>query len=424
MARRQPPDACFAVASNADEMLSPDKASNRELLTNIVINPSTTGEHHRFHFLDALRGLAAVLVIMRHAPGPYAQLFNTENSFLAVDFFFCLSGFVIAFSYEKRLSSFLTFNSFLVARLIRLYPIATLGTVFGAVELVIRMHLRGILGTFILPITIETVLGLLVLPSPSFDLFPLDGVMWTLFCELIANLFYAALLRLRLASTGIIVGLAILAAISLFAERLHLGTLDLGWTADRAYVGFSRVSISFLLGVLTFRVYRRRAPARSPVWRLSLPAAITITFLFVLSLCGPPVFTRSPALLFIMLLLLFPLIIYFGARVSLSPRWTALCTFLGTISYPLYVLHPPMLLPLRLPPLIRFANEHQTFAAFIMLGYTALLVLLCWAVAQFYDTPVRKNLTRLLRGRNDSKRKEVTSSTGLGTFWEVDWISY
>ncbi|WP_353072116.1 acyltransferase family protein [Tunturiibacter gelidoferens] len=381
-------------------------------MTNIVINPGTTGEHHRFHFLDALRGLAAVLVIMRHAPRSFAQPFATENSFLAVDFFFCLSGFVIAFSYEKRLCSFLTFKSFLVARLIRLYPIATLGTFVGAIELVIKMQLRGILSKFILPITIETVLGLLVLPSLSLNLFPLDGVMWTLFCELVANLFYAALLRLRLASTGIIVGLATLAAVSLFAERLQLGTLDLGSTADRAYVGFSRVSMSFLLGVLTFRIYRHRAPARSPVWRASLLAGITLTFIFVLSLCGPPVLTRNPASEFAMLILLFPLIIYLGAHVSLSSRWTALCAFLGTISYPLYVLHPPMLLPLGLPPAIRFAHEHQAFAAFIMLGYTALLVMLCWAAAQFYDTPARKILTRLFQGvKTPQKRKELTDST-------------
>ncbi|MBB5062433.1 acyltransferase [Granulicella mallensis] len=319
-------------------------------MTNVVVNPATPPEHHRFHFLDALRGLAAILVIMRHSPPVYAQSFVTENSFLAVDFFFCLSGFVIAFSYEQRLSTFLTFKNFFVARLIRLYPIAAIGTVVGAVELALQLHLHAPVGTFIFRIALETALGLLVLPSARYVLFPLDRVMWTLFFELIANLLYAVLVRRRLATTGFLVILVTLAAIALTGERLHLGTLDRGYTFDSAYVGFSRVSLSFLLGVLTFRLYRHQARARLLVGP-SILAATAITFVFVLALCGPPSLTHNAAPELVLLLLLFPLIVYYGAHVSVSSRWTPLCAFLGTISYPLYVLHPPMLWPLTLSQL-------------------------------------------------------------------------
>src|SRR5580698_7057115 len=148
-------------------------------MTNIVANPATPPEHHRFHFLDALRGLAAILVIMRHSPRCYAHSLVTENSFVAVDFFFCLSGFVIAFSYEQRLSTFFTFKNFCVARFIRLYPIAAIGTVVGAVEIALQMHLHAAVNTFILQIALQTVLGLFVLPSARYLLFPLDRVMWT-----------------------------------------------------------------------------------------------------------------------------------------------------------------------------------------------------------------------------------------------------
>src|SRR3984957_8947338 len=62
-----------------------------EEMINIVANSATPPEHHRFHFLDALRGLAAVLVIMRHSPQCYAHSLVTENSFVAVDFFSVLA---------------------------------------------------------------------------------------------------------------------------------------------------------------------------------------------------------------------------------------------------------------------------------------------------------------------------------------------
>lgn len=367
-------------------------------MTNTVVNPATPPEHHRFHFLDALRGLAAILVIMRHAPQVYAEPFFTENSFLAVDFFFCLSGFVIAFSYEKRLSTFLTFKNFFAARVIRLYPIAAIGTVVGAFEITIQMHMHAPISTFIFRIALQTVLGLLVLPSSSYSLFPLDRVMWTLFFELIANLLYAVLVRIRLATTGFLVICTTLAAIALTQEHIHLGTIDRGYNLETAYVGFSRVSLSFLLGVLTFRFYHRRVRARLPVGR-SLLAAAVITFVFVLVLCGPPSLTRSVAPELALLVLLFPLIVFFGAHVSLSTRWTRLCAFLGVISYPLYVLHPPMLWPLTLSPSIRFAHSHESLAAPIMLAFASSLVLLSWLAAKFYDAPVRKVLSRLYKQR-------------------------
>jgi peptidoglycan/LPS O-acetylase OafA/YrhL len=367
-------------------------------MTNTVVNPATPPEHHRFHFLDALRGLAAILVIMRHSPPIYAQSFLAENSFLAVDFFFCLSGFVIAFSYEERLSTFLTLKGFFVARLIRLYPIAAIGTLIGAVEIALQMHLHAPLGTFIFRVTFDTVLGLLVLPSSLYLLFPLDRVMWTLFFELIANLVYAVLVRMRLATNAFLVILVTLAAVALTEERIHLGTLDRGYAFDTAYVGFSRVSLSFLLGVLTFRIYQRHARARLSTGT-SLLAAAVITFVFVLVLCGPTSLTHHSTLELALLVLLFPLIVYFGAHVSLCSRWTPLCALLGTISYPLYILHPPMLWPLALSPSIRFAQSHQTLAAPIMLAYAAAVVLLSWLAAQFYDVPIRKTLTRLYKQR-------------------------
>src|ERR1039458_3367376 len=83
-------------------------------------------ERPRFHLLDAMRGIAAILVVLYHIPSIFKHTLDFPNSILAVDFFFCLSGFVIAFSYEQRLRDHLNFRDFMVVRLTRLYPLFAL----------------------------------------------------------------------------------------------------------------------------------------------------------------------------------------------------------------------------------------------------------------------------------------------------------
>ena len=80
----------------------------------------TPPSHHRFHLLDGLRGIAAFMVVLYHMPRFMCTFAHT--AFLSVDFFFCLSGFVIGFSYEKRLLAGMRMKDFFAARIIRLYP--------------------------------------------------------------------------------------------------------------------------------------------------------------------------------------------------------------------------------------------------------------------------------------------------------------
>jgi hypothetical protein len=98
---------------------------------------------HRFHLLDGLRGFAAILVVLYHMP-PYLQRwFACPNAFLAVDFFFCLSGFIIAYSYEDRILRGMSFRDFCSSRLIRLYPLYFLGSLFGLISVCILAYGTG-----------------------------------------------------------------------------------------------------------------------------------------------------------------------------------------------------------------------------------------------------------------------------------------
>ncbi len=87
----------------------------------------------RFEILDGLRGVAAMIVVAFHlfetySPGSSEQIIN--HGYLAVDFFFVLSGFVIGYAYDDRWGSMSTWN-FFKRRLIRLQPMVILGTLIG-----------------------------------------------------------------------------------------------------------------------------------------------------------------------------------------------------------------------------------------------------------------------------------------------------
>ena len=94
-----------------------------------------------YELLDGLRGVAALLVICYHifegfATSPLDQHFN--HGYMAVDFFFILSGFVIGYAYDDRWKTTLTLKGFFKRRLIRLHPMVIMGALLGAVSYCIQ----------------------------------------------------------------------------------------------------------------------------------------------------------------------------------------------------------------------------------------------------------------------------------------------
>ncbi len=80
---------------------------------------------HRYEALDGLRGLCALCVCLFHfrANGPVAPADFVRGSWLFVDFFFVLSGFVIAATYRSRLIGGGYLRSFVILRFGRVYPL-------------------------------------------------------------------------------------------------------------------------------------------------------------------------------------------------------------------------------------------------------------------------------------------------------------
>lgn len=364
-----------------------------------AVHPTSTA-HHRFHLLDAMRGVAALLVILWHAPKEFYSNLH-HSTYLAVDFFFCLSGFVIAFSYERRLQSVMSLRDFIAARVIRLYPVLLIGTVAGFLSFLAldRHHflsppsLARILSVFLLQ--------LLMLPDYVLSLntfaFPFDYPGWSIFFEMLANIAFALLIRAKFSKTWQLLVLLCAPAFFLWRHVSEPRHLDLGWSNDphQFPYGLARVTLSFLVGVIALRLYRGRVQAPQ-TWRWHSGFALPLTALLVIIFQTPLAFLRTDAAYLIDLLFLFPFIVYLGAHVAIPALWRPLCAFLGDISYPIYLLNIPITRDLDWL-LSRIVARHgdltqahptATLFLFLTLSFSLSLTLAYFAI-KYLDQPLR-----------------------------------
>lgn len=375
-------------------------------------NPSPAARPAKAHYpvLDGLRGVAAVMVVLYHAfeihgwdngAGRYAYFLH--HSYLAVDFFFLLSGYVIAYAYDDRAEQMGVWG-FFRRRLIRLHPMVIIATLLGAV--VLPFHACGFFPA-IADLTwtkylIGVVMGMLLLPVlPGWDtrgnteMFPLNGPAWSLFFEYIANLFYILLLR-RLPK----VLLAVLTAAAACLTLHHLllsgnGDIIGGWSAacpSEIYIGFVRLAFPFMMGMLLARA----VPVRPIRHAFPICAAILVA-LFVVPRLGP---AEKPWVNGLYeaacILIAFPTVVWLGACGTLKrAAETQVCTFLGNVSYPLYIIHYPIMYGY-MTAVCRYGLTPATGWPYA-LSAAALSLVTGWLVWRFYDVPVRRWLTS--RGR-------------------------
>ncbi len=286
---------------------------------------------HRYAVLDAMRGLAAFAVVVYHLDRPYAP-----SAYIAVDFFFVLSGFVIARAYGEKLDGGMTVLAFMKARYARLYPLFLIGSVYGLVQLLLHWQAAGV-GRADLAASILTTV--LMLPSPSFltrsagdilALYPLNGPAWSLFWELLANLVFALVLfRLKTLSLILIAAASLaMLIVSVFSHK----SLDLGWEWHSVDGGLARVFFSFTLGMIIYRLRGKTVLGRTVnSYAALLPIAAILTLLFL------PTYSLKYALVFCVLIS--PLIVLAGTMLELPERLQRLGIFLGYLSYPIYMCH-------------------------------------------------------------------------------------
>ncbi|HEX7694251.1 MAG TPA: acyltransferase family protein, partial [Sphingomonas sp.] len=120
-------------------------------------------EKRRFVVLDGMRGLAALSVVALHTAQYFPSQTGPARAYLAVDFFFMLSGFVMAHAYGDKLRAGLTIKGFAEIRLARLYPMIFLGVTLG---LLARVCAPDGSGAGLLATLGAAIFAYLILPTP------------------------------------------------------------------------------------------------------------------------------------------------------------------------------------------------------------------------------------------------------------------
>jgi peptidoglycan/LPS O-acetylase OafA/YrhL len=345
-----------------------------------------------FEVLDGLRGTAALLVVVFHLFEGFYQsqtyaLNPLRHAYLAVDFFFLLSGYVVGYAYDERLPT-LRVGDFLRIRLIRLHPLVLLGVALGALSYWFDPWAGTLQHVRLVHLAANVVFGMLLLPFVSLpnrygQTHPLNGPCWSLLQEYLVNIVYALVApRLgRRALVAVVAG----AAVALLLATRHYGSLQGGWGWDTAWLAPARVAYPFFMGLLLFR-FRLHFRVPGAVWVLS--AAL-------LALFAAPAFV--PAWLYEAgcVILIFPVLVAAGAGSVASGGALAFCRWGGRLSYPLYLLHYPFI-----SIFINWVNaSHATLrqALPVMGALLLFFLLLAWVAVRFYDEPVRAWLSARYR---------------------------
>lgn len=359
--------------------------------------PSSAGG--RYYTLDGIRGLAAIYVLIGHATNLFAPL-PLPRFWLAVDLFFLMSGFVLGRVYEPRFASGMTIRQFMLQRYLRLYPLYLVGLSIGIVSSGVALLLNK--GTLAPPaFVVATITGLLILPSPTWqsqgDIIPLNFPGWSLFFELLINLLFAMNWR-RLTNRVLlfIIGCSALVLVVGFRVGAQFG--GEGW--GNVFWGLPRISFSFFLGLLINRRPTRTVRHSNQAWLVLLVPGV------LLWLSPPHGELLDAGLVFFG----FPLLLLWSTTVQ--PHKLGLFTTLGGVSYPVYVLHVPILSVLW--RLLLFTGHTPADAAPWLGGiYLAGVVVLAMAADRYYDRAMRAWLLDRLARFPSRARRLVAADTPL-----------
>ncbi|WP_264566598.1 acyltransferase family protein [Flavobacterium sp. N3904] len=350
-----------------------------------------------YPILDGLRGVAALMVVAfhifeAHATSHLDQIIN--HGYLAVDFFFLLSGFVISYAYDDRWSK-MSVADFFKIRLVRLQPMVVMGMIIGAICFYFQDSVLwpAIHEVPVWKMLVVMFIGFTLIPvSSSLDIrgwqemHPLNGPGWSLFFEYIGNILYALFVR-KFSNTA----LAILVFLS-GCLLIHLaltspnGDVIGGWSLEPAqlHIGFSRMLFPFFGGLLLHRIVKLTTIKNGFFWA----SLLTIVVLAMPRIGGSEHLWMNGLYDSLSIIILFPLIVYLGASGEVTGKYpTRICKFLGEISYPIYITHYPLIYIYTGWAVGNKPSFQQAFP-FALLTFIGAIIL-AYTCLKLYDEPVR-----------------------------------
>ena len=363
-----------------------------------------------YELLDGLRGVAALLVLIYHihegfafaeaTNGDGSGLITTLNhGHIAVDFFFILSGFVISYAYDDRWKK-MSLGNFFKRRLIRLHPMLIMGAIIGTISFLIGgcQQWNGTITPigWVITALLLTMCMIPAIPGVAYEvrgngeMFPLNGPGWSLFFEYIGNILYALFIR-RLSTkalAAVTVGLGVIHTWFFVWNISGYDSVGVGWTIDEInfWGGLVRMLFPFSIGMLLARTFKPRQ-IKGAFWICSALLLVSFAVPYI-----SPIGNLSINSLYevICIALIFPFIVWLGACGYSSDRYTSnINKFLGDFSYPLYIVHYPIMYLFYAWLIEKRAytwGETWEIASVVILSSIAL----AYICLKFYDEPIRK----------------------------------
>lgn len=373
-----------------------------------------------YPILDGLRGVAAITVVAfhifeAHSTSSLDQIIN--HGYLAVDFFFLLSGFVIGYAYDNRWNK-MSFGDFARRRLERLQPMVIMGTIIGAV----CFHFQAsslwpmISAVPVWKVLLVMLIGFTMIPlPPSMDIrgwnetYPLNGPAWSLFYEYIVNILYGLFVR-RFSKTVLSV-LVLLAAAALihFTITSPSGDLIGGWSLEplQLRIGFTRVLFPFFGGILLFRTAKLTKIKNAFLWS----SILVLVILAMPRIGGDQHRWMNGLYESLSIILIFPLIVYMGASGELKSKTAKrTCKFLGDISYPIYITHYPLIYIYTAWVYDKKISIRDAYPVSFLVFFSS--IALAYICLKFYDEPIRnwlKNKTVAMKAKQSKVGDEVVA---------------
>ncbi|WP_206245201.1 acyltransferase family protein [Novosphingobium terrae] len=293
----------------------------------------TAKPRETFELLDGLRGICAICVVAMHIADQYGLIYSIPHAYIAVPFFFMLSGIVISHAYEKGIMKNSNILYFMTVRIERLYPLLVMG-------IVISLSLNSITHKWNYDgkITLMILASIFLIPWPGQSLFPLLPPQWSLAIELWGNLAHRLIVKrlhelelvLIIASGGI--------AMSYYAVRF--GGLNIGWSLQNGIGGIAIFAFCYPCGILLYRLRDR-----GRLWQINASLSLLIFALLATIVTPTPLRTFANGMRdLICVILIFPFILICSINLKATGIKKNISKWLGKISYPIYITHYPLVI--------------------------------------------------------------------------------
>ena len=363
------------------------------------------GSKPHYEILDGLRGVAAILVVLFHVFEIHSHGDHTKqiinHGYLAVDFFFLLSGFVLGYAYDDRWGK-MTLKDFFKRRIIRLQPMIIAGMIVGALLFYFQdspnLGWEGIHDVPLWKMLLVMLIGFTLIPVGKGldirgwnEMHPLNGPAWSLFFEYIANIMYALILR---KTTKLVLSFLVAVAAGLticYALTNPNGDIIGGWSVDdptQLKIGFIRLTFPFLAGLLLARIGKLHYTKNA-----FLSASLLLVIFLSMPHLGGENNIWNRLYECFCLIILFPTIIWLGAGGKIQgKRSSKICKFFGDISYPIYITH----YPIAYVYMAWVTNHELSLAQSWIQGLfvVVIAVVIAYLITRFYDMPIRHFLRK------------------------------